>query len=111
MVMGDFNQHPFRLEGYYGVVKTPIRNNRILDKCYLRLKHPFKQCHQLSQLGDSDHYVTHLIRTYTPMSKYKPTRVTRRIYFEEKCDNLKASFDITIWDNLLSDDEQHPQTD
>ena len=110
--MGDFNQLPFRLDGYYQVVKTPTRNNRILDKCYLRVKDAFKQCHQLSKLGDSDHYVTHLIPTYTPMSKYKPTRVTRRIYSEENCDNLKAAFDITIWDNLLSEDDSiHKQTE
>ena len=112
MVMGDFNQLPFKLDGYYQVVKTPTRNNRILDKCYLRIKDAFKHCHQLSKLGDSDHYVTHLIPTYTPLSKYKPTRVTRRIYSEENCDNLKAAFDITIWDNLLSDDDSiHKQTE
>ena len=78
MVMGDFNQLPFRLDGYYQVVKTPTRNKRILDKCYLRVKDVFKQ-YQLSRLRDTDHYATHLIPAYTPLSKYKPTRVTHRI--------------------------------
>ena len=61
--------------------------------------------HQLANLGDSDHFITHLIPTYTPLSKVKPTRITRRAYTEQNCEDLKAAFDITIWDNLVSADD------
>ena len=105
IVMGDFNQLPFKLDGYYQTVKTATRNNRTLDKCYIRIKDAFKQCHQLANLGDSDHFITHLIPTYTPLSKVKPTRITRRAYTEQNCEDLKAAFDITIWDNLVSADD------
>jgi hypothetical protein len=110
--MGDFNQLPFKLDGYYQTVKTPTRNNRVIDKCHIRIKDAFKQCHQLAKLGGSDHFITHLIPTYTPLSKSKPTRVTRLVYSEENCEDLKAALDITIWNNLLSDEDNiHEQTE
>jgi len=63
-VMGDFNQLPIKLDGYYNqTVKTPTCNNEILDKCYIRIKDAFKQCHQLAKLGGSDHFITHIIPT------------------------------------------------
>ena len=67
-VMGDFNQLPLKLNNYYQVIKKPTRNNRILDKCFTRVKNGYSQCHQLAKLGKSDHYVMHLIPTYTPLS-------------------------------------------
>ena len=96
MVMGDFKQLSFQLHGYY-------QETRILDKCYLRVKDVFEQ-YQLSRLRDTDHYATHLIPTYTPLSKYKPTRVTRRILWW-KLWKSKSCLWFTIWDNLLSEDD------
>ena len=47
----------------------------------------------------------HLIPSYKPLSKSKPTYINRRIYSDENCDNLKACFDTTEWDNLITDDD------
>jgi len=61
-VMGDFNQLPLKLDGYYQTVKTSTHNSKILDKCYIRIKDAFKQCHQLAKLGGSDHFLYYLRR-------------------------------------------------
>ena len=105
LVMGDFNQLPLRLSGYYQTVTKPTRGLKTLDKCYTRIKGAYSHCNQLAQLGDSDHHVMHLIPSYKPLSKSKPTYINRRIYSDENCDNLKACFDTTEWDNLITDDD------
>ena len=105
LVMGDFNQLPLKLDGYYQVVKSHTRNNKILDKCYTKVKNGYTQCRQLAKLGGSDHFVMQLIPSYIPLSKNKPVKLTRRDYSEENCDNLKACLDTTIWDNIISEND------
>ena len=63
LIMGDFNQLPIKLNNYYQIVKTPIRNKRTLYKCFVRVKNGYSQCRQLGNLGKSDHHVMHLIPT------------------------------------------------
>ena len=99
--MGDFNQLPIKLSNYYQIIKKPTRNNKILDKCFTKVKNGYSHCHQLAKLGRSDHYVMHLVPSYKPLSKTKPAYVTRRRYTDENCEALQASLDITLWDNLL----------
>ena len=53
----------------------------------------------------------HLIPSYKPLSKTKPTYVTRRKYTDENCEALQASLDITLWDNLLDETCIDKQTD
>mgnify|MGYP001794844287 CR=1 FL=1 len=93
MVMGDFYQLPLKLDSCYQVVETPTRESRTPEKVFNRIKDAFKYCQQL------------WVGCTTPLSKTKPTRVTRRIYSDGNQDNLKAALDITIWDNLLSTDD------
>ena len=112
IIMGDFNQLPLKLNSYYQIVKKPTRNNKVLDKCFTKVKDGYEQCHQLAKLGKSDHYVMHLIPTYTPLSKKKTTTVTKRKYSEENIDNLRGCFETTIWDNLFHEsDTLDQQTD
>ena len=54
LVMGDFNQLPLKLDGYYQVVKSHTRNNKILDKCYTKVKNGYTQCRQLAKLANCD---------------------------------------------------------
>ena len=105
MIMGDFNQLPIKLNNYYQIVKKPTRNNRTLDKCFVRVKNGYSHCHQLGHLGKSDHHVMHLIPTYRPLSTNKPTYVSCRKYSDENCNNLLACFDTTIWENLTCEDD------
>ena len=51
----------------------------------------------------------HLIPSYKPLSTTKPTYVSCRKYSDENCDNLLACFDTTIWDNLISEDDNIDQ--
>ena len=85
---------------FRSVVKSHTRNNKILDKCYTKVKNGYTQCRQLAKLGGSDHFVMQLVPSYIPLSKNKPVKLTRRDYSEENCDNLKACLDTTIWDNI-----------
>ena len=83
-----------------------------MDKCFIRIKNSYKSCHQLAQLGNSDHFVMHLIPSYQPRSKSKPTIITRRIYNDNHCEDLRACFETTVWDNMLTtDDDINSQTD
>ena len=86
--------------------------SKTLDKCFIRIKNSYNSCHQLAQLGNSDHFVMHLIPSYEPRSKSKPTIITRRIYKDNHCEDLRACFETTLWDNMLtSDDDINTQTD
>ena len=38
LVMGDFNQLPIKLNGYYQTVTKPTRGKKTLDKCFIRIK-------------------------------------------------------------------------
>ena len=105
LLMGDFNQLPIKLNNYYQVVNKPTRNNRVLDKCYTRVKNGYSHCHQLAQLGNSDHYVMHLIPSYKPLSRIKPKYTSCRKYSDENCEALQACFDTTLWDNLITDEQ------
>ena len=112
LVMGDFNQLPFRLSGYYQAVTKPTRGTKTRDKCYTRIKGAYSQCHQLAHLGSSDHYIMHLVSSYKPLSKHKPLFTTRRTYSDQNVDNLQACFDTTLWDNLMCEnDDINQQTE
>ena len=96
LLMGDFDQLPIKLNNYYQIINKPTRNNKLLDKCFTRVKSGYSHCHQLAKLGFSDHYVMQLIPSYKPLSKSKPTYVTHRKYLDENCKALQASLDITL---------------
>ena len=38
IIMGDFNQLPLKLNSYQQIVKKPTRNNKVLDKCFTKVK-------------------------------------------------------------------------
>ena len=104
LLMGDFNQLPIKLNYYYQTIRKRTRNNKILDKCFTRVKNGYSYCHQLAKLGRSDHYAK-------PLSKTKLTYATRRQYTDENCDALQACRDITLWDNILDETCIDKQTD
>jgi hypothetical protein len=47
----------------------------------------------------------HLLPTYQPKSKTKPTIITRRIYNEHNLDNLRACFELTDWESLIDNSD------
>lgn len=96
LVIGDFNQLKFRLNGYYQTVTKPTGGTETLDKCYTRIKGGYSQCHQLAYLGSSDHYIMHLVPSYKPLSKFKSTFTTRRTLSDSNVDNLQTCLDTTL---------------
>ena len=95
LVTGDFHQLPSKLNGYYQTVVKPTRENKTLDKCFIWAKNSYNSCHQLAQLGNSDHFVMHLTPSCEPRSKSKPAITTRRIYKDNHCEDLRACFETT----------------
>ena len=107
LVMGDFNQLPIKLTGYYRT-----GGNKTLDKCFTWIKYSFNSCHQLAQIGNFDQFVMHLIPSCEPRYKSKPTIITRRIYKDNHSKDLRACFETNLWDNMLtSDDDINTKTD
>ena len=54
----------------------------------------------------------HLIPSYQQRSKSKQTIIARRIYNDNHCEDLRACFETTVWDNMLTtDDDINSQTD
>jgi len=104
--MGDFNKLTIKLNNlYYQMVTKHTRGNKTLDKCYARIKNAFTQCKQRTQLGNSDHFIMHLIPSYVPLSKSKSVTVQKRDYSEENCENVLACFETTNWNALVCDED------
>ena len=53
----------------------------------------------------------HLIPSFKPLLKAKPTYATRRQYTDKNCEALQACLDITLWDNILDETCIDKQTD
>lgn len=61
LIMGDFNQLQIKSNNYFQIdKKKPTRNNRTLDKRYVRVEYGYSHCNQLAKLRKSDHHVAHL---------------------------------------------------
>ncbi|KAG7498096.1 hypothetical protein JOB18_048678 [Solea senegalensis] len=99
IVLGDFNKGNLthKLPKYRQFIKSPTREENILDHCYTTVRDAYHAPH--AALGHSDHVMVHLITAYRQYLKLcKPGVRTSKKWTSEAVEEPLACFDSTDWD-------------
>lgn len=103
IALGDLNHVNIKLPKYKQQVTCSTRQDKTLDKCYIKLKNAYKN-YKLDRLGNSDHNPILLIPKYKPISKQKSEKVKIpvRVWSDDNSEKLLCSLETTDWDELTS---------
>ena len=53
---GDLNHINIKLPSYIQQINCPTRQDKILDKCYIKHQNAYYKCYKLSKIGNCDHH-------------------------------------------------------
>ena len=96
-LLGDMNHVTPNLPTFSQIVKTPTREQTILDRCYINIKNIYR-AKTLPPLNRSDHKMVHIIPTHKPAIIQKTRRtITKRIWSPEAIDNIGSQLASTDW--------------
>ena len=105
IVLGDFNQEQFKVNGFTQYVTCNTRLDRKLDLCLTNIKNAYNKCYRRDPLGLSDHSTIVLLPTYLcKLKQEKPVTKTIKVWDDSTIDELQDCFDTTDWNSLYSED-------
>lgn len=103
IITGDFNQCPKNdmLPSYDQFVDCATREECTLDLLFCNIKSSYR-ARQLPQLGDSDHFVIHLLPKYRQKLKTQPVKTIKtKVWSPDNIEALQGCFACTQWDIFL----------